>query len=97
MTSTEVLSLSGSSDNWAWSNSQNLPLGLVNQNGAVASRADVYLGFNVGGTSLPAIDDTIYGLRQTNQGLQWEEVRKLNAGTYYHSVVNAPSNIIPSC
>lgn len=96
LASTEQLSLNGPTDDWEWSNSQNLPHGIMNINAAVESREGEYMGYNVGGYK-DKIVDTVYGLRKTDNGLVWEELSKLKLPTYYHSVVNAPASIIPSC
>ena len=98
LASTEVLRINGSEENWHWSDVQDLPHEIMNFNAAIGSREGVYLGYNVGGNGVNGIEDTIYGLRKTNQGLQWDEVRKINSPSYYHSVVNAPSSyIVPFC
>ena len=93
-----MLRINGPEENWYWSDVQDLPHGIMNFNAAIGSREGVYLGYNVAGSTVNGIEDTIFGLRKTNQDLQWDEVLKIDSPTYYHSVINAPSNYpVPLC
>ena len=98
MASTEVLNLEVPENQRSWSDSQDLPHGIANFNAMVGSREGMYLGYSVGGIRAPVNENTIYGLRKNSTGgLQWDVVSKMHFPRYYHSVVNAPLYLVPSC
>ena len=80
-----------------WQILPNLPF-KVASNKCVESVIGPYLGFSVGGFSENDFEKRIIGLRKQSSGnYQWIHVNCLTTGRKFHSVVNAPISILPSC
>ena len=90
ISSTEILDVK----TMTWSNGPNLPISVYGNRG-VESVTDSYLGFSTGGTGP---QNKIYGLkRTTGNTYSWVQVQSMATGRYYHSVVNAPTTLLPNC
>ena len=81
-----------------WSNGPNLPI-QVYKNRGVESVTDTYLGFSTGGYSSNWYGrNYIYGLKKTSGNTyRWVQVQSMATGRYHHSVVNAPTTLLPTC
>ena len=84
-----------------WSNGPNLPI-QVYKNRGVESVTDTYLGFSTGGqTSFPSSASTrnvVYGLKNTaGNTYSWVQVQSMATARSDHSVVNAPTSLLPNC
>ena len=76
-----------------WENLPSLPFQVYHNKGA-ESVIGPYLGFSVGGYG----ERRILGLRkQGDHNYQWEQVNGLSSCRDYHTVVNAPMAMVPSC
>ena len=94
LSSTEILDVK----TMTWSNGPNLPTSVTGNRG-VESVTDTYLGFSTGGTSRGwNAQNNIYGLKKTSGNTyRWVQVQSMATGRYYHSVVNAPTTLLPNC
>ena len=95
LSSTEILDVK----TMTWSNGPNLPISVTGNRG-VESFTDTYLGFSTGGTSCCSwsAQNNIYGLKKTSGNTySWVQVQSMATGRYYHSVVNAPTTLLPNC
>ena len=92
LSSTEILDVK----TMTWSNGPNLPIS-VERNRGVESFTDNYLGFSTGGY-YRSVRNNIYGLKKTSGNTyRWVQVQSMATGRYYHSVVNAPTTLLPNC
>ena len=78
-----------------WENGPNLPIRVLKNRG-VESFTDTYLGFSTGGVS--PVRNNVYGLKKTSGNTyKWVQVQSMATGREYHSVVNAPTTLLPNC
>ena len=92
LSSTEILDVK----TMTWSNGPNLPTSVTGNRG-VESVTDTYLGFSTGGY-YRTVYNNIYGLKKTSGNTyRWVQVQSMATGRYYHSVVNAPTTLLPNC
>ena len=92
--STEILDVK----TMTWSNGPNLPITVIRNRG-VESFTDTYLGFSTGGTNYYWNGyNNVYGLKKTSGNTyRWVQVQSMATGRYWHSVVNAPTTLLPNC
>ena len=91
LSSTEILDVK----TMTWGNGPNLSIS-VSRNRGVESFTDTYLGFSTGG--YPYALNNIYGLKKTSGNTyRWVQVQSMATGREYHSVVNAPTSLLPNC
>ena len=92
LSSTEILDVK----TMTWSNGPNLPIS-VTKNRGVESFTDTYLGFSTGGYT-GQVQNKIYGLKRTSGNTyRWVQVQSMATARYFHSVVNAPTSLLPNC
>ena len=78
-----------------WQNLPSLPF-YVYGNKGVESVIGPYLGFSVG--AYADCERRIIDLRKEgDKNYQWEQVNGLSSCRRYHSVVNAPIELVPAC
>ena len=92
--STELLDV----DTMTWGTGPSLPIS-INNNIGVQSVSGTYLGFSTGGTGTTVgVQRKIFGLtKNSDNGLEWEEVHSMTEARRAHSVVNAPKSLLPNC
>ena len=91
--STEILNV----NTMTWGMGPSLPFE-VHGNRGVVSVSGTYLGFSTGGYGQGLAHSKIYGLKKTIENEYiWEEVHSMTTGRYFHSIVNAPSSMLPNC
>ena len=94
LSSTEILDVK----TMTWSNGPNLPISVTGNRG-VESFTDTYLGFSAGGSDGGSYAyNNVYGLKKTSGNTyRWVQVQSMATGREYHSVVNAPTTLLPNC
>ena len=98
ISSTEVLDV----DTMTWGIGPPLPFEVFGNKG-VESVSGSYLGFSSGGNTVHSTQQStkhskIYGLKNTSENMYiWEEVQSMTKARYIHSIVNAPSSLLPNC
>ena len=104
---TEILNVKSQT----WSGGPSLPITTFNF-ATVESMGDQYLGFLIGGykydrivpvknyyvfQGVKTIDDSLFGLQKMDGTLKWVRIRSIETPRYWHTVVNAPFSVVPSC
>ena len=83
-----------------WESGPNLPIQVKGNRGA-ESFTDSYLGFSTGGyctTWGQWGQNKIYGLKKTSGNTySWVQVQSMTKARFFHSVVNAPTTLLPNC
>ena len=88
LNSTEMLDV----NTMKWAIGPPLPFA-AGRNRGVESVSDPYLGFLTGGGQ-----KKMYGLKKTIDNMYtWEEVNGMKTARTGHSIVNAPSSLLPNC
>ena len=93
LSSTDILDVK----TMTWRNGPDLPISVLENHG-VESVTDTYLGFSTGGYGNRQVQNKIYGLKKTSGNTyRWEQVKSMTTGRREHSVVNAPTSLLPNC